>query len=70
MSNAVEEAEKLIAGMTRAEKAQILQAVVRELGDAFPGIESRSAVCGGGSVHRSDPHPRVDARATATARSK
>ena len=47
MSNAVEEAEKLIAGMTRAEKAQILQAVVRELGDAFPGIEDRSAVCGG-----------------------
>lgn len=47
MSNAVEEAEKLIARMTRAEKAQILQSVVRELGDAFPGIESRSGVCGG-----------------------
>jgi uncharacterized protein (DUF433 family) len=48
VSNAVEEAEKLIAGMTRAEKAQILQSVVRDLGDAFPGIESRSDVCGGG----------------------
>jgi len=47
MSNAVEEAEKLIAGMTRAEKAQILQSVVRDLGDAFPGIESRNGVCGG-----------------------
>lgn len=47
MSTAVEEAEKLIAGMTRAEKAHILQAVVRELGDAFPGIESRDGVCGG-----------------------
>jgi len=47
MTDAVEQAEKLIASMTRAEKAQILQFVVRDLGDAFPGIESRAAVCGG-----------------------
>ena len=33
--------------MTPAEKAQVLQSVVRELGDAFPGIESTPGVCGG-----------------------
>jgi uncharacterized protein (DUF433 family) len=33
--------------MTPAEKAQVLQWVVRDLGDAFPGIESAPGVCGG-----------------------
>ena len=33
--------------MSRAEKAELLQAVVRDLGDAFPGIETRPDVCGG-----------------------
>jgi len=33
--------------MTRAEKAQMLQWVVRDLGEAFPGIESTPGVCGG-----------------------
>jgi uncharacterized protein (DUF433 family) len=33
--------------MTRAEKAQLLQWVVRDVGDAFPGIESMPGVCGG-----------------------
>ncbi len=41
------EAEKLLAQMSRAEKAQLLQWVVRDLGDAFPSIESIPAVCGG-----------------------
>lgn len=45
--SALQEAEKLLAGMTRAEKAQLLQWVVRDLGDAFPGIESIPGVCGG-----------------------
>ena len=43
----IQEAEKLLTGMTRAEKAQILQWVVRDLGDAFPGIDSVPGVCGG-----------------------
>lgn len=38
--NALKEVEKLLASMTRAEKAQVLQWVVQDLGDAFPGIES------------------------------
>lgn len=43
----IQEAEKLLANMNRAEKAQLLQWVVRDLGDAFPGIESAPDVCGG-----------------------
>ncbi len=39
--------EKLLPGLTRAEKAQLLQLVARELGEAFPGIESSPEVCGG-----------------------
>jgi len=43
----IEEAEKLLSAMARAEKAQVLQWVVRDLGDAFPGIDSAPDVCGG-----------------------
>lgn len=43
----LEETERLLSLMTRAEKAQVLQWVVRDLGDAFPGIESDEGVCGG-----------------------
>jgi uncharacterized protein (DUF433 family) len=42
-----QESEKLLAEMTRAEKAQLLQWLVRDLGDAFPGVESRPGVIGG-----------------------
>lgn len=41
------EAERLLARMTRAEKAQVLQWVVDDLGDAFPGIDSVPGVSGG-----------------------
>lgn len=43
----LEEAERLLLLMTRAEKAQVLQWVVRDLGDAFPGIDSDARVCQG-----------------------
>ncbi len=43
----LEAAGRLLSEMNRAEKAQILQWVVKDLGDAFPGIESRPDVCGG-----------------------
>jgi len=33
--------------MTPAEKAQVLQWVARDLGEAFPGIDSNPKVCGG-----------------------
>lgn len=45
--NTVIEAERLLSGMTRAEKAQLLQWVVRDLGDVYPGVESTANVCGG-----------------------
>lgn len=43
----LQEAEKLLSIMTRDEKAQLLRLVVRDLGNAFPGIESIPGVCGG-----------------------
>lgn len=45
--SALEAAEELLAKLTRAEKAQLLQWAARDLGDAFPGVESRPDVCGG-----------------------
>jgi len=39
--------EQLVARLTRAEKAQLLQSIVQDLGDAFPGIESTPDVVGG-----------------------
>ncbi len=39
--------EKMLPTLSRGEKAQILKWVVRELGDDFPGIDSRPDVCGG-----------------------
>jgi uncharacterized protein (DUF433 family) len=44
---AIQEAERLLTMMTRGEKAQILQWIARDLGDAFPGIDSNPEVCGG-----------------------
>lgn len=41
------ETEELLSAMSRAEKAELLQWVVRDLGDAFPGVESTPGVCGG-----------------------
>ena len=43
----LEEVEKLLTSLSRAEKAHVLQLVVRDLGDAFPGIDSAPEVCGG-----------------------
>lgn len=43
----LKEIEEKLSSLTRAEKAQLLQWVVRDLGGAFPGIESSPDVCGG-----------------------
>ena len=42
-----QEAEELLSRMSRAEKAQLLRAVIRDLDDTHPGIESRPGVVGG-----------------------
>lgn len=43
----LQDAENLLSSMTRAEKAQVLQWVVKDIGDAFPDIESNPDICGG-----------------------
>ena len=43
----LEQAEQLLSAMTPGEKALLLQWVVRDLGNAFPGIESTPNVAGG-----------------------
>lgn len=43
----VEQAEALVAKMTRGEKARLLQHVARDLGDAYPGIDVTDGVVGG-----------------------
>ncbi|HEY3319691.1 MAG TPA: DUF433 domain-containing protein [Planctomycetota bacterium] len=47
MTNALHEAEKLLASMTRNEKAQLLEWVAHDLSGVFPGIVSHPDVCGG-----------------------
>lgn len=44
------EVERLLRELSRGEKAQLLQWVVRDLGDAHPGIESEPPVCGGSAT--------------------
>lgn len=43
----LEQAEILVSQLTRSEKAQLLQSLAKDLGDALPGIESIPGVCGG-----------------------
>lgn len=43
----LQEIEHLLATLTRSEKAQLLQWIARDIGEAFPGVESRPDVCGG-----------------------
>ncbi len=45
--DALRQVERLLSKMTPAEKAQVLQWVVRDLGPAFPGIETVPGVSGG-----------------------
>jgi len=47
MAQALRETKDLLYRLTRAEKAELLQLVVQDLGDAFPGIESLPGVSGG-----------------------
>ena len=44
---ALQEAEQLLTTMSPAEKAQMLQWIVKDIGDAFPGIDNHPEVCGG-----------------------
>ncbi len=44
---ALERAVRALSHLTRAEKAEVLQWIVRDLGEAFPGIESTPGISGG-----------------------
>ena len=43
----LQDVEHILSQLTRAEKAQVLQWIVRDLADAFPGIDSTPDVLGG-----------------------
>jgi uncharacterized protein (DUF433 family) len=43
---ALSDIEKLLPMLSPGEKAQVLKLVVQQLGDAFPGVDSRPDVCG------------------------
>ena len=43
----IHDPKEMVASMTRAEKAQLLQWLVSDLGDTFPGIEALPGVSGG-----------------------
>lgn len=38
---------EILSELSPAEKAQLLQAIVQDLGDAFPGIQATPGICGG-----------------------
>jgi uncharacterized protein (DUF433 family) len=46
-SRNLDEIERLVPTLTRGEKAQLLQTIAREVGDAFPGLDWSDSVCGG-----------------------
>jgi uncharacterized protein (DUF433 family) len=43
----LQEFGEMLSKLSAGEKAQVLKWVVQDLGDAFPGIDSRQDVCGG-----------------------
>lgn len=43
----LERAQSVVAGLSRAEKVRVLEWIVQDLGQAFPGIESTPGVAGG-----------------------
>jgi len=45
--SALSEAQALLPAMSRAEKAQLLQWIARDIGEVYAGVEARPDVCGG-----------------------
>lgn len=41
------DAKKLLESMSPADRAQLLQWAIHDLGDALPGIETTEGICGG-----------------------
>lgn len=55
----------MLSEMTRAEKAELLRWIVRDLGDDFPGIESKPNVMGGRALYHADENTRLGSRTCA-----
>ena len=47
LTSRLHEVERILPMLTAGEKAQALKWVVDDLGDAYPGIDTRPDVCGG-----------------------
>lgn len=47
LTSSLHEFQRILPELTAGEKAQVLKWVVDDLGDAFPGIDTRPDVCGG-----------------------
>jgi uncharacterized protein (DUF433 family) len=45
--NSLEQVERLLTTLTPGEKARLVQTLVRDLGNAFAGIDRQPDVCGG-----------------------
>jgi uncharacterized protein (DUF433 family) len=45
--SALQDVEQILSQLSRAEKAQVLQWIVRDLAEAFPGIDGTPGVLGG-----------------------
>ena len=45
--SSLQEIERLLPDLSRGEKAQVLKWVVQDLGEDFPGVDTRPGVCGG-----------------------
>jgi len=43
----IHDSKEMLANMTRAENAQLFQCLISDLGEAFPGIETRPGISGG-----------------------
>jgi uncharacterized protein (DUF433 family) len=43
----IDDIEKELETLSRADKARLLQRIVQDLGDSFPGVESTPGLCGG-----------------------
>jgi uncharacterized protein (DUF433 family) len=43
----LEDIERELEFLSRADKARLLQSIVEDLGNSFPGVESTPGVCGG-----------------------
>ena len=48
--NSLQNVKKMLSGMSPGEKAQLLQWVVQDIGNAFPGIDIIPGVCGGAPI--------------------